>query len=148
MEYTLKGKLDYAKKGETAQAKFIELFEFKAKQFSKTVPVKQICVRAFNSFADKADKVEIEESKKKDASEVTAEDLMTALYMSGEDLSIFFVNMRELLTSDGICSVDGESKLTKPLFDELGQDDMEGLCSTYVLNFIISSVLRDSQRTS
>jgi len=149
VEYHLKGNLEYANKGETVAARFISINEFTAKHLNYTAPIKQMCLRAFNDISEGYSDEEIKEAQEsKSETETTGSDLMQALYMSNEDVSKFFVYMRELLTSPNIAYVDGEVKLTKPIFEELSQEDVEGVCGEYAMTFILASVLRDSQRQS
>jgi len=147
MEYQLKGNLEYARKGDTAKAMFIQCNEFTAKHLSHTAPIKQMCLRAFNDISEGYSDEQIKQAQESTKeTETTGSDLMQALYMSNEDVSKFFIYMKELLTSENIAFVDGEVKLTKPIFDNLSQEDVEGVCGEYVMTFILASVLRDSQR--
>ena len=37
--------------------------------------------------------------------------------------------------------IDGEVKVTKPILDEMSNDDLEGMLGEYLANFILRSVL-------
>ncbi len=142
-EYHLKEPFEYAFQGDTRKAKFILLNLFSGKQMSQAANVKQICLRAFQSFADKAEP----DAKPTDV-KLTGTEVMQAIYLSTEDANKFLLYMTELLTTKGIALIDGEQHLTKPLIELMSMQDVENVCGEYVLNFIVSSVLKDSQRTS
>lgn len=140
IRYTLISQFDYSVKGDTVTAEFIELTAPTSKNMYQCADLKQAFFRAIsehnktqNSPADSEEDTKIED--------LTPIELISALYASNT------VDMKEILGvsvelfKSGVAKVDGETKLTKPLIDEMSTDDLEGILGEYLLNFILASSL-------
>ena len=67
---------------------------------------------------------------------------MSLITMStGVELGSVLLTARELFTS-GLAMVEGEVKLTKPIMDEMSQDDLEAMTGEYLANFTLASALQ------
>ena len=45
------------------------------------------------------------------------------------------------LFKSGVAYIEGEAKVTRPVLDEMSNDDLEGMLGEYLANFILRSVL-------
>jgi len=131
--------IEYSSNGDTVEAVFIQINEPTARHMNFCAELKQAFYVATsdikaqeNSEPDKVEKID---------NKVLASELLKMMYSSTKiEMNKIFYSARELLTS-GVCLVDGDVKLTKPLYDSLSQDDVETLLGAYLVNFILRSVL-------
>ena len=137
----LEESFEYSHKGSTEAATFIKITAPSAKQLTHCAELKQAFYRATKD----APKDEAETGADKE--KIEGSDIMALMYGSDHvEMPKVFLHAKELLTS-GVCLVDGEAKLTKPLFDEMSNDDMEVLVGEYLVNFILRSVLKKIEST-
>ena len=135
--YTLETPLKYAYRGEPMDGEFITLKAPTSRNMAECAALKQAFFRALPQ--DGA--VEADTTDTGDA-EITGEGVMTLITMSKDvELASVLVTGRELLTS-GVALIEGEEKLTKPLLDNISQDDLEGMLGEYLANFILASALQ------
>jgi len=134
---TLTQPIEYAKGGELEAGTFVTLAAPTSRNMTECATLKQAFFRAL----PKTGEVEAEDSGQGDAV-INGEAIMTLITMSKDvELGSVLLTAKELLTS-GVALVEGEEKLTKPLFDKLSQDDMELLVGEYLANFILASALQ------
>ena len=135
-DYELTSSIEYANKGETAEASFIKLLSPTSKNMTECAFLKQAFFRALPK--DK----EVDESGKGQENEIDADSVMMIIAMSNDvDLGGVMIAAKKLFTS-GVAMVDGETKLTVPLADQLSNEDLEKMTGTYLANFILASALR------
>jgi len=133
----LEDTFEYSYKGSSEAASFIKILAPSAKNLVHCADLKQAFYRATKDAQSDAE-ASGSESKEK----ITGSDIIGLMYGSEHvEMSKVFLHAKELLTS-GVCLVDGEAKLTKPLFDEMSQDDLEVLLGEYLVNFILRSALK------
>lgn len=139
VEYELKsGELEYGRGGDLTSSGFITLTAPTSKNLVECAQLKQAFFRALNS-----QRGESEAEKKEDDPdvEINGELVMNMIAMSSDtELAEVLLTAKKLLTS-GVAKVGGEEKLTVPLIDQLSLEDLEGLVGTYLVNFILASVL-------
>lgn len=136
--YELESPFNYAIKGDLQEANFITLLAPSSKHISYCADLKQAFFRALptDSGGEKS------EGDAKGIDDLDGEAIMMLISMSKDvDLKSVLISARELFSS-GLALVDGETKLTKPLIDEMSQDDLENMLGEYYLNFILASWLR------
>lgn len=132
--YRLQRKLPYAKGGQMIEGEFIACTAPSSRNMAECAFLKQAFFRALP-------KGEGGEASASEA-EITGEGIMMLITISPDvELAQVLITARELLSS-GVAMVDGEQKLTKPLIDAMGPDDLEGLAGDYLANFILASALR------
>ena len=140
MKYELQSPIEYAHKGNMETASFIEISAPTSKNMSECADLKQ----AFFQAMPKSDNVEKDDKDDKDEGsldDLDGESIMMLISMSPNvKLKCVLVSAIELFSS-GIALVDGEEKVTKPILDELTQDDLECMLGEYYLNFILASWL-------
>jgi len=136
--FNLTEPFNYAEKGEQVEAKFITLKAPTSRNMSHIAFLKQAFYRAL----PKNQEVKNQDDVKKD-DEITGEDIMTILSASMDvELSSVLVTAKELFASKDIALVDGETKVTKPILDDMGPDDFFAMTGEYLANFILASVLQ------
>jgi len=129
--------IEYAKGGELEAGTFITMDPPSSRNMTECAALKQAFFRAL----PKDGTVETDDTDSNSA-EITGEAIMTLITMSKDvELGTVLLLAKELLTS-GVAKVEGEVKLTKPLFDNLSQDDVELLVGEYMANFILASALQ------
>lgn len=131
----------YGKAGQEAQAEFIEFTPPRAANMTECAILRQAFFRALPQGEP------VKDGDKDAKDDLTAEELMSILSMSSDvDLDKILVTVKILLTSKGISQVDGETHLTKPLFELLDMDDLIEITGKYLLNFILASSLRQLRK--
>lgn len=134
--------LEYAYKGDPAEATFITLLAPTSKQMDHCAFLKQAFFRAIPRDIEEKD----EEEDKSDP--VTGAGIMQLILMSRDvDFGPVLITGRELLTS-GVALIEGETKLNKPLAEKLGMDVLEKMVGEYMANFILASELQKMKKTS
>lgn len=139
----LKDKIMYHYKGEETEASFVTILKPTAKHISLVSVLKQAFQVAAMSINDGKDKEEKDDKDDKDDdSVISPSDAVALVYAGGKNISIkeVMLTAKELLTS-GLVLVEGEEKLTKPLCDKLSQDDFEEILGSFLVNFIVKSLL-------
>lgn len=134
--YELKKPFEYAYKGDTQEASFIELVEPSFSVMQHYAVLKQAFVKAITSVTS-TDAPASEPSGEE--AELSPSDVMGLLYSTDASMDKVFAAAKELLCAGAL--VDGETKLTKPLIDKMGAADVEGLVGCYIANFIAQPLL-------
>lgn len=141
VEHELKSKIEYAtKEGGIEQAQILVLHPPTSKQLKYCCDLKQAFFRAMPQDSSGNDQKEIDDA---DEIELDADQIMMLLAASNDvNLASVLVTASELLTSPGMCFVDGEVKLTKPLLNQLDIDELEEVVGKYLVNFTLASALK------
>ena len=139
-DHELELPFQYAYKGDLQEASFVTLKAPSSKHISYCADLKQAFMRALptdgGASAAEGDK------DGKGVDDLDGESIMMLISMSKDvDLKTVLISARELFAS-GLAFVDGETKMTKPMVDEMSQDDLENMLGKYYLNFILASWLR------
>lgn len=137
-DFPLSTKIPYAKDGEEVKGSFIKFTAPSSKQLTQCSMLKQSFIRAVTEQAknnpDAANEAD-------DGKKIKGEDIIYLLYGSESvDMGKILLSAIELFKS-GVAMIEGEAKLTKPLLDEISNDDLEGMLGEYLANFILRSVL-------
>lgn len=134
--FELTESFEYANKGDSVKASFIELSAPTSKNMTECSSLKQAFYRALPEGDDDDDKPEKDDSVEIKGSEVIA------MILRSKDVELITVllHARELFKSVGL--VDGEVGLTKPLMDKITPDDFENMVGDYLVNFILASTLQ------
>lgn len=138
--------LEYAYKGDTEIAKFVNLKAPTAKNIVDCGFLK----RLFTNAAYKASELNKgeEPSNKKDsqAQDISGSDIVELIYAFGdaEDIEKAFVAAKNIFKNCGV--LDGEVGLTAPLVDSLSVDDFEMMVGEYIANFTAASMLGNNQK--
>ena len=135
---TLSEPLKYAYEGELVEGTFIQLNPPTSRNMTECAFQKQAFYRSIPKNVEAPD-----ENASDDP--VTGEMIMQLILMSDTvDLGPVLISGRELLTS-GVALVEGETKLTKPLMNDISQNDLEKLVGEYMANFILASELQKAK---
>ena len=128
--------LKYAHDGSELDATFITLLAPSYKDIEKTSFLKQCFFRAMNELEGSS-----EGDQPSGADEMPdGEQIMSMLLISSVEVIKVIVAGEGLLTS-GLAMVEGEEKLTVPLFRALNEYVSEAMIGEYLANFILVSVL-------
>jgi hypothetical protein len=97
---------------------------------------------------EEADTSKPAKESKGDAQAPSIDDLaqwILSLFRKSEKVSFTeaFDEFRKLMTTDTLCQIEGEYKMTTALFDEISIEDGTKLFGLYMANFIIASVYRE-----
>lgn len=138
--YLLVVPIEYAHKGNKETGTFITCSPPTAKIMTECARLKQAFFRALPKDADVTEEIKQQAKEMRDET-VSGPEIMAMLSVSNDvDLDKVFVSAKILLTS-GVCMVEGQEKLTGPLWDSLSYEDMEALTGDYIANFIVASSL-------
>lgn len=147
--YQLKTPLNYHSRGEEVEASFITLFAPSYKHMDKTVPLKQAFYRAAAAIEGGTVEQESTDTDTPDNDAGLTPDMAVAmLYQSNEDMVKIFLYAAELFKAPGIAKIEGSEKMTGAIIEKLSQDDLENMLGTYLVNFILASVLNGQKKTS
>lgn len=154
--YVLKNGFKYAKDGEMAVAREVRVSapsnkvlrqvniieqEFEKSQLRLLTSFKDaIGEKAFEKLLeDKGPGATADESQKK----TTPEEAVKNFYSGDADLEKCYAALKDILCSGNEANptavIDGITKFTRPLFDEMTPSDTKGILGGYVVNFIIAS---------
>lgn len=140
--YELDQPFDYASKGEQCTASFITLQAPTSRNMKECAELKQAFFRALP-------KTQTQGSQEETAGDddIDADGIMLLIAMSQDvELAVVLMVARDLFSS-GVALVEGEEKLTKPLLDKMGQDDLEAMTGRYLANFILASALQKMKQS-
>ncbi len=141
VDFPLTVAFDYGHKGKTESATFIRLVPPSAKQLKHCTELKQAFYRAMAEIQE--DNKDREKQDVPDDSKLEAGDIIKMIYVSKSvEMTSVLVTAIELLSS-GVATVDGETKLTKPLISAMSMDDLENMVGAYLANFILRSLLAE-----
>jgi len=141
IKYELKTPIKYTTGSQgMVEGSFITITPPAFKHMESFVPIKQAFT---NSVLKLQGNVATDDSNINDTNEKTEIDpneAMTLLYNYPDDLSEIFKHARKLLSS-GVAMIEGETKLTQSLIDDMALEDAEGLIGSYIVNFIMPSLI-------
>jgi hypothetical protein len=138
VRYELKDPFKYAYKGDKPEAIFITISAPTFKQMERMTPIKQAFTAAISEIKDS---VAVEaEAQEASQDSVTGQQVMQLMYNWSGDMAKVFVHAQELFKS-GVALIDGETRLTTPLMQEMTMTDFEGLVGDYIANFIAPSLM-------
>lgn len=150
--YTLQSsKLRYAHAGEMVDADLIELRAPSAKHADECAFLYEAVRGAFDAQRKSLSDEEIEEAQAQ-AAEIQAEGkglgdmdphaMMIVLADSPKPLADIIQNVRQLCTHKalGLAYVDGEERVTTPLWESLSWVDVQGVVGTFCARFIAASL--------
>jgi hypothetical protein len=141
-DYQLKKPFEYSKDGQFYPAAFLRLTAPTSKNATEGAILKQAFMRA--SLAATYGRGN-DDAPDKPAKQPTGREIIAVLAMSqAVELAEVLKAAQRLFTS-GVAMVDGETKLTLPLYEKMALADVEEALGDYLVNFIISSELELSQ---
>lgn len=137
-DYNLKMGFEYHHKGQLTTAKFITLRAPTSRNSDECGALKQAFYRSVPKDVDPDDKAKA----KAEDRVIEGSDIVMALAASSEvEFSDVLRTAKKLFTS-GVAMVEGETKMTMPMLDEMSQDDLEGMLGEYLVNFTLASSLK------
>ena len=135
--YELKNQFSYAYKGEMKKAQFITMAAPSFKQVDKIAPLKQALMAAIRDIQEIATGA----ADKSDArGEITGQEVMQLLYQGKGSVAAVMGHARQLFIS-GTALIDGETRFSLALLDEVSLDDVEGMLGEYLAAFIVPSLM-------
>lgn len=143
-DFELEEILEYAKGGEMEEAQMITLF-------APTSRVMDHCANLKQAFFRAMPEAKPDQALPDDISDVEIDgDQIMLLITASRDVSLAstLATARELFTSKDIAMVDGEVKLTKPMLEQLSNDELERMLGQYLSNFILASALKKMKNLS
>lgn len=145
-DYYLTTAVKYAHKGQPAEAQWITLNPPTSKNLSQCSDLKQAIFRSLPKEMPK----DVKPETVGNASELDASQILAMLYTAENvDLKQVLGIARELFTAkNDVAMIDGETRLTVPVFDDLSIDDIEGMTGEYIARFIWASASRRLSKIS
>lgn len=141
-DYVLETPFGYAYQGGQQEASFVQLRAPSSRNSRDCAALKQAFWRTVDP--DREGKENADASEK-----ITGEDVMMMLAMSKDvDLPDVIDVACRLFTKGKVAFVDGETPLTKPLLENMMQDDLEAMVGEYLVNFTLASSLAQMEKKS
>lgn len=147
--YVLQRPIEYSQGGEGMRsATFIELLEPAGKNRGQVFALEEFLVKAVQdsfralSAEQKAEALKEREKVVAEGNDVTLSgENVISLLMDSDRVSFGEVVecVRTLLCNTGLAMVDGSTKLTRELADELSIGDLKGLVGAFIAGFIVES---------
>lgn len=132
--------ISYAYKGDMQEGTFVTLKAPTGKQLVECSELKQAFFQAMSSHQNNG-MSPTDEQKEDGAEEITGEVVLSLIAMSTNvKLSSVLLSAKELFANN-TAFLDGETKMTRPLLEELHPEDFEKLLGEYFVNFILASWL-------
>lgn len=167
-DHALVTPFEYAHAGDTATASFVRFMAPSSKHSKEVAWIKQAMTRAFTEWITMLQQMQAGRSREEleemvAAAEARQQDRKTAKKPKLEDEKMDAATVIGILSSSqtieyhkvleasrrlfistppAIAFVDGEEKLTSPLYDKLTYDDAEGMMGAYLGFFFGGSVLK------
>lgn len=136
--YELKDKLEYAYKGELKRAQFVTMTAPSFKQVDKVAPLKQALMLAIRDIQSVATGDESKQSSGNGS--ITGTEVIQILYQGNGAMATVMAHARQLFIS-GVALIDGETRFTLPLIDDMSIEDVEGMLGEYLAAFIVPSLM-------
>jgi hypothetical protein len=134
--YTLTTSFQYAYEGEALDATYLMVSAPKSKHSKPCAQLKQGFLRALADAEGGGD-----DAKAAGPPELTGELVIMMLGMSKNVELADMLEVGRTLFTSGLVMVDGVTKLSKSLADEMTQEDWEALLGDFMANFTVRSVL-------
>lgn len=137
--FELEVPIKYAYEGEMVDGTFITLKAPSSKNMLECSVLKQAFFRALPTDTDSTQNSSDDDGEKAD---LTGDAIMTLIMMSQNvELATIIATARDLFSS-GVALLEGETKVTKPILDDIDPDDLERMIGDYLVNFILASSLK------
>lgn len=148
---------DYAAKGAKVEAQFITLKAPCVSSIAYFARMKQGLIKTMQNASSNEDSDEIkaavearsqnseEESKQEVASLEPGEIIMMLIVSDDLDFADYLAVAKEALLAKGVAFIDGETILTRSLFDKVHVSDFEKMVGSYIRDFIVASALATLQ---
>lgn len=141
-EYVLQQPIDYDIKGERETAQMILLKAPTSRNSRECAALKQ-------AFWRSADREGTSTEDKEVDVDIKGQDVIVMLAMSTKtDLADVMDIAHRLFTKGKVAFVDGEVPLTKPLLENMSQEDVEAMLGEYLVNFTLASSLAQMKAKS
>lgn len=138
-QYDLKRKFNYAKSGESKEASFILLKAPNSTNRKECAQLKQAFFRSLPEPKESTD------NKDEDSVDIKAGDVMVLIARSPNVDYAEFLEIASKLMISNVALVDGDTKLTIPIMNQMSNDDVEGMVGEYMVNFILASALTQAK---
>ncbi len=140
--YQLSTPLKYHYRGDEVEAAFIVLSAPTSRHMKECSKIKQAFMRAIpDSDADAT-------GEGGDMSKVTGHEIMAMIAASDKvELGHVLDTAKKLFTS-GLAMIEGETRLTSHLVDEMSLDDFELMTGEYIANFTLPSLVSATRERS
>lgn len=147
-KFNLRKPIKYAHKGEQREAEFVTLLPPTSKHSDECAALKQAFFIAIRSQAGADDDDSGDEPEKINGTQAMV--LLSMTPTKELDLRSVMAVGRSLFTSkaEPIALVDGEARMTVPLFEQLRQEDFEEMLGEYMVNFITASSMAQMRKKS
>lgn len=134
-DYELLKKFTYSVKGEQQEAEFVRLIAPSSRHSKECAALKQAFFRAINRSDAEAGAEDVQDV------EITGQDVITMIAMAKDVDLPDVMEVAKTLFLNGIAVIDGETRLTKPMLENIAQEDLECMLGEYMANFTLASYL-------
>ena len=142
VEFYLKTPIGIAKGGEITEVSLLELSAPSSKVRTQAAKLKQLVMRSISEVNDNVSDEQREAAEPEAETEMSADEsgeaLLAVLGVSKSvDMEVAHEVFADLIKKDGICMVDGDVKMTSPIYDKLNFNDCERLLGFYISSFLL-----------
>jgi len=139
-EFRLETPIEYAADGEVRQGALLYMKAPSNKQRFNRAKLKQSFFAALQGMSGEAKTESANAEAVALSEEEFAEYVLHLLYSSkAVNICECLDEFKQIITSHGICRVEGEADLTGVLFDRIDAEDCDKLLGAYIANFILAS---------
>ena len=144
VNYQLLNKLSYTHAQEGAcEGTFISMKAPSVRHLSHVAPMKQSFMSAVaESSAKVSGSVDTPDKDKDDSDSMDGSAIIGILEASSVDMNKYVKSFSKMIIHTNLFQIEGETKFTETLLDNLSVEDFYGLMGDYMLNFILASLIK------
>lgn len=140
--HTLKDPFEYGKGGGMKDATFITFRAPKANAVDQCALIEAAFAMAVSSLTELAANSNINQEKKKEASELEGGEIIMMLGSCPDvDMAEIYRTAKSIFINGKTATIDDIVQLTGPTYDKISMTDMRMMTGDYIANFLVASYL-------
>jgi hypothetical protein len=137
--FDLTKKIIYTTGDMKLEAEYLSIKAPAIAQYKLINELEQLFVNCYKNSMEFFMRFQSKDVDKQENKELDRNTILTIIQMSSTDINIFLTKLRDLLTSNQSCLLDGKEVLTTYLYDQINRIDRNNLLGEYIANFTLPS---------
>ena len=137
--FDLTKKIIYTTGDMKLEAEYLSIKAPAIAQYKLINELEQLFVNCYKNSMEFFMRFQSKDVDKQENKELDRNTILTIIQMSSTDINIFLTKLRDLLTSNQSCLLDGKEVLTTYLYDQINRIDRNNLLREYIANFTLPS---------
>ena len=136
-DFNLSRPIEHSVDGESVEATFVHFVAPTSRDMGEVAPLNQAFFRAVPEPKEGAKKV-----PKEERDDLMGSDVLSVLARSKDvELADVYIVARKLFMK--VATLEGDKKLTAPIFDKFSAEDFANMVGEYLIFFVLASSLKD-----